>query len=73
MERARDKTSRRSLLFGHGPVDLSSCFCRPLFQLLLGTYGAAESASENLEAILDRMREDGLEADVKTYNLILDL
>lgn len=51
------------------------CFsraCRP-FQQLLSTYGAAQSASENLEAILERMKEDGLEPDLKTYNHILDL
>lgn len=40
---------------------------------MLSTYGAAESATKNLEAILERMKEDGLEPDLKTYNHILDL
>ncbi len=50
-----------------------SPFPLQLLQQLLSTYAQGEAASENLERILERMREDGLQPDLKTYNHILDL
>eukprot|EP00752_Nemacystus_decipiens_P008840 g7889.t1 len=45
---------------------------RAVLKQLLSTYGQGESASKQLEAILQRMREDGLEPDLNIYNQILD-
>lgn len=42
-------------------------------QQLLTTYRESEDAAQNLERILERMKEDGLQPDVTTYNHILDL
>ncbi|CAM9117054.1 unnamed protein product [Ectocarpus sp. 6 AP-2014] len=41
------------------------------FQLLT-TYGESKDAAQNLERVLERMEEDGLQPDVTTYNHILD-
>lgn len=42
-------------------------------QQLLSTVRVSEAAPKKLEAILERMREDGLQPDTKVYNHVLDL
>lgn len=42
-------------------------------QQLLSSCRVCEDGPENLEIILEKMREDGLQPDIKTYNYILDL
>lgn len=42
-------------------------------QQLLSTYSVCKAAPENLELILEKMRVDGLQPDLKTYKHILDL
>ncbi|CAM9868730.1 unnamed protein product [Pylaiella littoralis] len=43
-----------------------------VLQQLLSSCRVCEDGPENLEIILEKMREDGLQPDIKTYNYILD-
>ncbi|CAB1117523.1 unnamed protein product [Ectocarpus sp. CCAP 1310/34] len=46
---------------------------KAVLKQLLTTYRESKDAAQNLERVIERMEEDGLQPDVTTYNHILDL